>query len=600
MDWPSIPGQIYVVQSAMVKDLSASPADLAVSLSAPVTAATGSTFHWTVTVTNNGPNQAQGINLNSTIGDSILVQSVKASQGACAGGNEVSCNLGSLANGSTATVTVTAVPGTAGTVQSTASVSSVSYDPTSTNNQATASTTVTGGLYSATPVLSAISPALVEANSGSFTLTVTGSGFNSSSAVQIDGVAEPTTWVSATSLTAAIPASAIVNYGWAAVTVSNPSPGGGNSQIAPLTIYALVNLPANGIAYDSFTQKIYATLPSTATGIMGNSVIALDPVTAKVGPPVLVGSEPDIMAETSDGDYLYIGLSGADSLARFNLATQSLDATIPLSMNQYGSATNLAAGWMTVMPGTDSTLAIATAQNGSLGILDIAGNTGVFRANLGSGSNPVFLDAGHLDVFGYGLFEYAVNADGLTPISTGVGASLSGFGGLGSQGSVLANGLLYGIGGGIANPLTTPPSQVADLNINQLYGLAVAPDPANETDFLVLENAAGTFWYDLCRYDTTRYIADSVLTLPAPRTAKNLAMRSCAGARTVWRYAPTAALATQPRRRFCSSAVLLFCLRNWSPNPTPQLATSSVSRLTSHQGNTLLTLRGSGSSCRAR
>ncbi len=89
--------QIFVVQSRIVKDLSSSPADLAVAIRAPAAAVTGSPVTWTATVTNKGPAEALGISFNSMISGSVIVHSARASYGACAGSNQVSCDLGSLA-----------------------------------------------------------------------------------------------------------------------------------------------------------------------------------------------------------------------------------------------------------------------------------------------------------------------------------------------------------------------------------------------------------------------------------------------------------------------------------------------------------------------
>jgi hypothetical protein len=77
-----------------------------------------------------------------------------------------------------------------------------------------------------------------------------------------------------------------------------------------------------------------------------------------VGTPISIGSQPTVMAETSDGKYLYIGLSGADSLAQFNLLTQSLTSTIPIVYN----SSNTPALSLTAMPGSDTTLAIGISD----------------------------------------------------------------------------------------------------------------------------------------------------------------------------------------------------------------------------------------------
>jgi hypothetical protein len=69
-----------------------------------------------------------------------------------------------------------------------------------------------------------------------FTLTVNGTLFVSTSAINFNGKAEPTTFVSATQLTAAIPAGDVSAAGNANVSVTNPAPAGGTSANAAFTI----------------------------------------------------------------------------------------------------------------------------------------------------------------------------------------------------------------------------------------------------------------------------------------------------------------------------------------------------------------------------
>ena len=75
------------------------------------------------------------------------------------------------------------------------------------------STTATFTVTLAPPVVSALAPSSALAGSAAFTLTVTGSNFVSGAVLNFDGVAQPTTFVSATSLTATIPAAAIAAGG---------------------------------------------------------------------------------------------------------------------------------------------------------------------------------------------------------------------------------------------------------------------------------------------------------------------------------------------------------------------------------------------------
>jgi hypothetical protein len=86
------------------------------------------------------------------------------------------------------------------------------------------------------PVLSAISPASITVGAGAFNLTVTGTGFVPGAVVRWKGADRPTTFVSNTTLTAAIPAGDVATIGTAPVTVFNPTPGGGSSAGLSVTI----------------------------------------------------------------------------------------------------------------------------------------------------------------------------------------------------------------------------------------------------------------------------------------------------------------------------------------------------------------------------
>jgi hypothetical protein len=88
------------------------------------------------------------------------------------------------------------------------------------------------------PVINSISPATVYRETLDFTLTVNGTNLLSTSVVQVNGSARPTTWVSGTQLTAQIPAADVALPGSPSVTVFTPSPGGGTSTPATLTVSA--------------------------------------------------------------------------------------------------------------------------------------------------------------------------------------------------------------------------------------------------------------------------------------------------------------------------------------------------------------------------
>ncbi len=596
--------QLYLLHGPIVKDTTGSPADISVTMQAPATQTTGTAMTYTIQVENIGPNRAQGVSLTAVLDPSLIDGNVQTAQGTCSGSGEFYCDLGSIASGGSATVTITATPTTSGTVQASANVASVSYDAVATNNQASVSTTVTGGLYSAPPVVTQLSPALVQAGSATFTLTVDGSGFSSASTVVWDGQNLPTTFVSAGQLTASVDTSLIGQLGWASVSVATAAPGGGQSNAEPFSVYQLLNVSANAIDYDPFTRKIYAVLPSTSTSLTGNSIVAIDPSTGLVGTPISVGSEPNLLSETSDGNYLYIGLSGAKALGRFNLLQQSLDATIPIPANQSYTTGDVPAIAIATMPGSDTTLAVEAESFYGIGIFDINGSTGTFRTNSSfgySGDNPVFVDSTHFYAYdatttGAEFYRYSVDANGVTLIDGTTLDGMDGFGGV----IAVDGGLVYGAGGGIVNPSTTPPSQVAVLQLgsgiygNSLYGGGVVPYAAEAKSFNIAINAAGTAMTFLERFDTQHFTAEQTIELPAD------SMTGITGTR--WGQDGLAYLLTTTTYSYPNTTTTqIFLIRGpfvlpaeAGSNPAPSLSTTDHNTITAGSGNVYITVTGSG------
>ncbi|MGO8818369.1 MAG: beta strand repeat-containing protein [Terriglobia bacterium] len=139
------------------------------------------------------------------------------------------CSL-PLAPGSSCTVSVTMTPTEVGT-----RMGSLTF----TDNEPAAPPPVglTGNASYAVPaIVTPLSPATAAPGSLAFTLAVNGSGFAPASLVQWKGSQLPTTYVSPTQLTAAVPASDVAAAGTAVVTVVNPAPGGGTSDGAAFEI----------------------------------------------------------------------------------------------------------------------------------------------------------------------------------------------------------------------------------------------------------------------------------------------------------------------------------------------------------------------------
>lgn len=103
------------------------------------------------------------------------------------------------------------------------------------------------------PTLNALSPASKFAGDTAFTLSLSGTNFNASSVVSINGISRATTFVSTTQLTAQVLASDIATVGSRVITVGNPTPGGGISNSLNLTVLSapvptLASLSPNNVS----------------------------------------------------------------------------------------------------------------------------------------------------------------------------------------------------------------------------------------------------------------------------------------------------------------------------------------------------------------
>jgi uncharacterized protein (TIGR03437 family) len=139
--------------------------------------------------------------------------------------------------------------------------------------QRTGSITIAGSTPA--PTLTSLSPNTAFQNSGSVTLTLTGSNFVPTSVVQWGGQNRTTTYLSSTLLQALIPASDLVTAGNVAVTVFNPAPGGGTSSpvnfsvVTPNPVPELTSLSPVSVRQNSAGF----TLTLTGTGFISGSVV---------------------------------------------------------------------------------------------------------------------------------------------------------------------------------------------------------------------------------------------------------------------------------------------------------------------------------------
>jgi FG-GAP-like repeat len=128
------------------------------------------------------------------------------------------------------------------------------------------------------PMVASVSPSTVAPGSPALTLTVTGTNFNSSSVIQVSGSARPTTLISSTALTAALPASDFINNGASNISLNilvvNPAPGGGLSSAWQVTVPDfIVNAPTSAIAVTAGQPGSFTLVVAPSKGVFGSPVI---------------------------------------------------------------------------------------------------------------------------------------------------------------------------------------------------------------------------------------------------------------------------------------------------------------------------------------
>jgi uncharacterized repeat protein (TIGR01451 family) len=486
-----------------------------VSTSAAASGITGNNFTYGLTVQNAGPLAATAAVLSDNIPSGATFQSVATSQGTCSGGAIVLCDLGNLNSAASANVQISVILSAPGVLTNTAFVSAPQGDSNFANNTSITTATVSGSLYNPVPSLISISPAFAQAGSTSFTLTVNGSNFVAGSAVELNSTPLPTAFISASKLTATVDATYVSSMGWSWINVTSPLPGGGTSLSALLTTYKVISLDVNRMVFDPFTRKLYATLPSTATQAAGNSLVSIDPMAGVLGTPINIGSEPKVIAESNDGQYLYVGLDGSQSLTRFDLSSSTQGPVYPILFPNGGSSVQVAARDIAVSPSNDNVLAVDGPYGGPIGIFDISGSTGTMRPTVAQGypgsslafGSDSLLYSFDTDTSAAEFYRWDISSSGLT-LDNNTGYTLNAIGNY-----KLVDGRVYGFAGGVANPSTTPPTQLGRFTISSaqgsgqvIEGFGVAPDPAIGRVFFLGETLAGTANPVLLSYDSSQYV----------------------------------------------------------------------------------------------
>ena len=218
-----------------------------------------------------------------------------------------------------------------------------------------------------------------------------------------------------------------------------------------------LNLVTKDILYDPFKQVIYASVPSSSQS-NPNTIAIIDPMTGTITASVPTGTDPDKLALSDDGQFLYVGLNGSASVARYAVATMTLEQTFSLGTFAIGGI----ADDIQVQPGSPLVVAVAQVLPNGAGFGVAIYDNGVERPNT---VNGIGVRVNHLQFSQSPSTLYATDSVGnfrrLSVTSSGV-----------SQVDVLSSnllpgdtksmvfdaGLVYLSYGVIVNPTPTPPA----------------------------------------------------------------------------------------------------------------------------------------------
>jgi hypothetical protein len=323
------------------------------------------------------------------------------------------------------------------------------------------------------PTLAKVTPNYAPVGSPAVTITLTGTNFASSAIANFGtgaGSALATTFVSSTQLTAVVPAALLTEIGQFNVTVSNSSTATTGAIPFRVGVNAYFG-EVNDVVWDSARNTFYVSSP-TSSSKNPDTVLALNPVTAvtKVLYSAAAKSNPDRLALSDDGKYLYVGLDGANSVQQLVFG-QDISAT-PGNTIVLGSDPNLGPYYpldVEVAPGDSNTIAVSRGINGGSAIVQAQGGVAIYdgtvqRANVVSPINGAIIDtiqwgADSSTLYGADNESGAGAGDFYTLSVTPAGAALTNTSTNFFTGENLrihydsTNGLVYGDDGRIVNPI---------------------------------------------------------------------------------------------------------------------------------------------------
>ncbi|HSJ23860.1 MAG TPA: IPT/TIG domain-containing protein, partial [Longimicrobiales bacterium] len=177
-----------------------------------------------------------------------------------------------------------------------------------------------------TPVITVLPSRGATAGRPGFTLMIHGEFFGPGASVRWNGEVREATPLGPGRLAIAISSADVATPRSVDVSVINI--GDGESEPVTFEIRSLgpatasvhrVPLHARDLAWDPGTARLYVSVGGT--GVLANTITAVDPYTGDIQQSTFVGSLPNRLARSDDGQFLYVGLDGASAVRQLTLAT---------------------------------------------------------------------------------------------------------------------------------------------------------------------------------------------------------------------------------------------------------------------------------------
>ena len=250
------------------------------------------------------------------------------------------------------------------------------------------------------PTITSLNPPSATATGPAFTLTVNGTNFDPASVVNWNGSPRATTFVSGTQLTAAITAADIATVGTSNVTVFNPAPAGGTSNVFQFTVNSDVPTLTFITPMSAPTNTPGVTITLTGTGFLPSSVayaatgtIAL--ATTYVGPSQLTAQIPA-------ANLALFTTTPVVNIEVINPAPGGASNALPFDTRTFADLTSVRGDYILQFSGYDSkgpvvrTGLLESDGNGHItgGVMDTASQSGGVAANqpITAGSYTMNLD----------------------------------------------------------------------------------------------------------------------------------------------------------------------------------------------------------------